>query len=547
MLQSAKLIGGAGTGKTTELLKIMEGIVGRGVSPEQIGFASFTRAARSEMVSRAAEAFNCQPSHLEKGGFFRTVHSTCYKQLDIKNADLLKGDNEATKWVADRLRVRVEWRKVEDSGYARVLGDAETAAALSMWDYARNRMIPLREAHSARSLAGLDVPPLGTICYWIKRYEEAKRVDGRVDYIDTLARFSGVRFTLDGIESVAPEGVEPEGVQAWIFDEAQDSSKLVHNVCLRLASAPSVKWAFLAADPFQSIFGFGGADYRNFLDWKADKERIMPQSFRCPAAVMALGERCLKRMRSGYFDRGIAPASHDGGVFREPSIEHALSRIDGSRRTLILARCNYSLVKFEAILTQRRIPHARITKSDETKATMAFNAYWKLQHGRGVSHDEWQAAVELTPQVSLGEVWLKRGSKAAWKRGDYERDVEFMAADEVVEVGGASPLLASAISSGEWPKLLDGGTKWYSVARRHGPEVATKPNVLLSTIHGAKGMEAEDVVLATESAGRIDRERQLDSAVHDEECRIEYVGVTRAKERLIVCESDEPYAMELPL
>jgi ATP-dependent exoDNAse (exonuclease V) beta subunit len=53
--------------------------------------------------------------------------------------------------------------------------------------------------------------------------------------------------------------------------------------------------------------------------------------------------------------------------------------------------------------------------------------------------------------------------------------------------------------------------------------------------------------LATESAGRIDRERQLDSAVHDEECRIEYVGVTRAKERLIVCESDEPYAMELPL
>jgi superfamily I DNA/RNA helicase len=308
-----------------------------------------------------------------------------------------------------------------------------------------------------------------------------------------------------------------------------------------------VKWAFLAADPFQSIFGFGGADYRNFLDWKADKERIMPQSFRCPAAVMALGERCLKRMRSGYFDRGIAPASHDGGVFREPSIEHALSRIDGSRRTLILARCNYSLVKFEAILTQRRIPHARITKSDETKATMAFNAYWKLQHGRGVSHDEWQAAVELTPQVSLGEVWLKRGSKAAWKRGDYERDVEFMAADEVVEVGGASPLLASAISSGEWPKLLDGGTKWYSVARRHGPEVATKPNVLLSTIHGAKGMEAEDVVLATESAGRIDRERQLDSAVQDEECRIEYVGVTRAKERLIVCESDEPYAMELPL
>ena len=59
-------------------------------------------------------------------------------------------------------------------------------------------------------------------------------------------------------------------------------------------------------------------------------------------------------------------------------------------------------------------------------------------------------------------------------------------------------------------------------------------------------MEAQDVVLATETASRVETERELDHRTHDEECRIEYVGVTRAKERLIVCESDEPYAMTLP-
>jgi ATP-dependent exoDNAse (exonuclease V) beta subunit len=59
-------------------------------------------------------------------------------------------------------------------------------------------------------------------------------------------------------------------------------------------------------------------------------------------------------------------------------------------------------------------------------------------------------------------------------------------------------------------------------------------------------MEAQDVVLATETSWRIENAREIDPRAHDEECRIEYVGVTRAKERLIVCESDEAHAMNLP-
>ena len=546
-MQSARLVGGAGTGKTTELLKIMGDVVERIGEPSQIGFASFTKAARAEMVSRASERFDCHPSVLEKHGWFRTVHSTCYRQLEIKNGDLLKADNESTKWIADRLRVRVEWKKVDDSGFTSVVGDDEAAISLSLWDVSRNRVEPLADVHARRSVAGLDVPSLETVKFWVKAYEDAKKIDGRVDYVDTLAMFSGVRFTIDGPEMVEPAGIQPVGVKAWIFDEAQDSSKLVDMVCRRLAAGPDVKWVFLAADPFQSVFGFGGADYRNFLSWEVDKERTMPQSYRCPRAVMELGERCLKRMRTGYFDRGIAPASHDGCVIREPSIEHALAQVDGSRATLVLARCNFSLAKFEDILTARKIPHARITKSDDTKALTAFNAYWKLQHGKGIGHDEWQAAIELTPARSMGDQFLLHGAKKAWRDGRFKDHVDYMGADELVTVGGCTPLLAQHVADGKWADLLDGGAKWYHAAKKHGPGVATTPNVRLSTIHGAKGMEAQDVVLATETATRVEKERQLDPATFDEECRIEYVGVTRAKERLIVCESDEPNAMELPL
>ena len=546
-MQVARLIGGAGTGKTTELLGIMKSVLEQiGDTPSAIGFASFTTAAREEMVNRAAAAFDCHPSMLDKHGWFRTVHSTCFKMLDLKTEQMLTRDDKASKWIADRLRVSVSWKKVGDSGYAACVGDDEAAASLTLWDIARSRIVPLASVHAEKSHAGLDVPPIATVRHFIRRYEDAKRIDGKSDFVDILGRYAGLRFPVEGPEEMEPEGDLPEGVQAWIFDEAQDASALVDRVCRRLAYGPGVKWTYLAADPFQSVFGFGGADYNNFLSWNVDKERTMPQSWRCPKPVMELGERCLRRMHKGYFDRKIAPASHDGCVIREASVERALSQVDGSRSTLVLARCNYSLAKFSQVLESRRIPHAGINDKDDTKGLVAYNAYWKLQHGLGIGGHEWKSAIELTPVKATGDaIFLRRGEKSAWGKGARD-DVDFIAADEIAELGGVTPALMELIQSGGWASLLDGGKKWYDSAKRHGAATATKPNVRLSTIHGAKGMEAQDVILATETAARVELERELDPRCHDEECRLEYVGVTRAKERLIVCESDEPYAMELP-
>lgn len=546
MLKTARLIGGAGTGKTTELLQIMKSIIEPlGGDPTAIGFGSFTRAAREEMVARASAAFDVHPSMLSKHGWFKTVHATCHKMLDIRQDQLLSGDDKSVKWIAEQLRVTVQRKMVDDSGYASYVGDEDAAAAMTLWDIARNRVVPIDDVHREKSNAGLDVPSISAIKHFIKKYEDAKRLHDRCDFVDIVGWYAGVRFELDGPQFVEPRGDLPKGVKAWILDEYQDSSKLVDMVCRRLASGPEVRWVYLAADPFQSVFGFGGADYTNFMSWDVDKERTMPQSWRCPRPIMELGERCLKRMKKGYFDRGIAPAGHDGRIIREPSIERALQNIDPTRTTLILARCNYSLAKYAQILEQRKIPHARINQDDDTIALTAYNALWRLQHGKGVSGEAWKAAISMTPAKGAGdEVFLVRGHKAAWKDG--RRDgIEFIHPDDL-ERAGCTPDMITRIKEGRWSGLLNGATKWYAAAKKHGPEQATKPNVRLSTIHGAKGMEAQDVVLATETASRVETERELDHRTHDEECRIEYVGVTRAKERLIVCESDEPYAMTLP-
>jgi superfamily I DNA/RNA helicase len=545
-MKTARLIGGAGTGKTTELLEIMKSIIGPlGGDPESIGFGSFTTAAREEMVKRAAEAFDVHPTVLSKSGWFRTVHSTCHRMLEIKRDQLLSGDDNSTKWIAEQLRVTVHRRMVEDSGYATYYGDDDAAAALNLWDISRNRVMSLADVHREKSNAGIDVPSLAAIRHFVNRYEDAKRLHDKTDFVDILGRYAGIRFTLDGPYVVEPEGPLPPGVKAWILDEYQDSSKLVDAVCRRLVNGPEVQWAYLAADPFQSIFGFGGADYTNFMSWEVDKERTMPQSYRCPKPIMELGERCLKRMRTGYFDRKIAPASHDGCIVREPSVERALHNVDPSRTTLILARCKYSLAKFSTILEQRKIPHAKINENDDTKLLTACNALWKLQHGKGISGEEWKTTIDLIPQKGFGgEVHLIRGHKAAWTGGRRE-NVEFIHPSDL-EQAGCTGSLIERIGQGRWSILIDRATKWFEAAKRHGADQATRPNVRLSTIHGAKGMEAQDVILTTETAAKVENERELDPRVHDEECRIEYVGVTRAKERLVICESDEPHSMMLP-
>jgi superfamily I DNA/RNA helicase len=71
-------------------------------------------------------------------------------------------------------------------------------------------------------------------------------------------------------------------------------------------------------------------------------------------------------------------------------------------------------------------------------------------------------------------------------------------------------------------------------ARRRGEKLRATPRVRLSTIHSAKGAEADHVVLMTEMARRTHKEMENNP---DDERRVWYVGVTRAREKLTIVNS----------
>jgi DNA helicase-2/ATP-dependent DNA helicase PcrA len=532
-VQIARLIGAAGSGKTTELLRIMEGALPKlGNDPLRLGFASFTRAARAEAVGRAAAAWNVAPSMLDGEGWFRTVHSTAKRCLGIGPGQLLGDRTADIEWISNALGVKVSTSIDEETGRQKFVGGNE-GAALNVWDHARNTLLPLDEVvRRARTLDD-NVPDFAAVVRIAERYESAKRIEDRIDFSDLLLRFTGLRVsTTEGVYRVEPEGELPP-VSAWLFDEQQDASPLLDAACKRLVSAESVKWCYVVGDPFQAIFGFAGSSAECFLGWPAEKEKTMPKSYRCPKPILDLGERCLRRMYRGYFDRGVAPADHEGRIFdTETEVPIAAARPD--EEWLFIARTNYEASRLYASLNAAGKPARWVKQTDGvTVRGQGLAALHSLEKGKPVSGAEWGRAVELLPTVNNAkEPMLARGVKTGWaKKHADEWDVIFP--NELEKVGATAPLVEQ-IRSGKWCGLVDHGEEWRRHAERWGTELASNPRIRVGTIHSVKGMEADNVALLTTISRRVEQGRDDCQAQHDEECRIAYVGVTRARRNLYV-------------
>lgn len=546
-MKIARLIGAAGCGKTSELLSIMEGAKkALGGNPFAIGFASFTRAARAEAVARASAAWDVPSEVLSKDGWFRTVHSVAYKMLGVQKGQLIDETKASQRWVADALKVDVRVILDDDSGYSIYAGDSSAAAALNCWEISRARVEPLMETIKRMAATGQSPPTYAECKQFINRYENAKRLEERYDFSDLLAKYAGLKFEVDGFYEIEPAGALPPGVKAWIFDEAQDSSALVDRVCKRLAYGPEVLWTYLAGDDLQAIFGFGGSDATHFMSWPADKQRVMPKSWRCPKPILELGERCLRQMRKGYWDRGVAPADHDGEIVRGGGPTAIAPRLDPNEKTLIIARCNYTLDGWADEMKKKGIPFARLKSKENTSLMRGIKALWDLEHGNPVTGDDYACAIAEVPTRDGSGPLMMRGAKTAWEKDDTKRRWDLIFPSDI-ESTGMTTLLGDRIRSGKWAELVSGGERWRTAALKWGADLAMRPNIRIGTIHASKGMEADTVILSTTTSRRVHESQQLDPSQYDEERRVEYVAVTRARRKLIVSTEPSDYRMGLKL
>lgn len=259
----------------------------------------------------------------------------------------------------------------------------------------------------------------------------------------------------------------------------------------------------------------------------------MPKSYRCPAPILELGERCLRRMKRGYFDRKVAPADHAGSVNEVNEAEIPISVANPGDDWLFIARTNYEAKRLHAALHAAGKP-ARWVKSPDgpTARSEGLRALFALERDEPVTGTQWAKAIELIPVSDKDKrPMLSRGVKTRWSK-EHVDEWDTIFASDLRSVGAEQPLV-DAIRSGAWCSLVDRGEQWRKQAVRWGADLASTPKIRVGTVHSVKGAEADNVVFLTTISRRVEQ-GMTNQDQADEEHRIAYVAVTRARRNLYI-------------
>ena len=115
------------------------------------------------------------------------------------------------------------------------------------------------------------------------------------------------------------------------------------------------------------------------------------------------------------------------------------------------------------------------------------------------------------------------------------QDDELVSLSTLRQIGG---LLAdeTMIWSKAMDRLPETDRAYITALLRRGEKFNGTPRITLSTIHGAKGGEADNVVLFTDLSYAATREMTHNP---DDMHRVFYVGVTRTKDKLFIVEPED--------
>jgi len=495
------ILGPPGTGKTTKLLEILERSL-KSFRSETISFISFTRKAANEAAFRACEALNKERDEFP---LFRTMHSIAYEYLSINRSNIVIPSDYFT--IAKKAGTFINFSKGDK--FNNPEGLAAGNKILSIISYAKNNEVELKEAWEI--LGGIN---------WIevenfnKIYTTYKKEKNKLDFDDIIHKY-------------ASEGIVPN-INVLFIDEAQDLSKAQWKMAERLSKKTHVN--YVAGDDDQSIYQWAGACTESFINLEG-KPTTLSYSYRIPKSVHSLAISITKKIKNRR-DKHYKPcADRDGmviflqDIFQIPFCD--------KESWLLLGRNNSQLVYYEKLCEEYGLPFVSVNPDEALNKIITAVTTWK--------------------ELRAGGHVLAKRAKICY---------EYMRPVERVALGGKKKLQSlndsmnlcmndlrnqygCVCSDYDWDyaldKLDDKGRAYLKAIESH-PDFY-EPKITISTIHGAKGGEADNVVLATDM-GQLTY-RSYTEEDQDAEHRVWYVGVTRTKNKLYIIQPQTDYYYEL--
>ena len=524
------VLAGAGTGKTRAITyRIAHGVAVGAYQPTQVLAVTFTARAAGEMRSRLADLGIV-------GTQARTFHSAALRQLTYfwpiaiggRRPEIEKFKGRLVGTAARRLGLAADRALIRD-----LAAEVEWAKVTTTLpeDYAQRAAALRREPPGGLEIA--------TVAQVLAAYEEAKNERGVIDFEDVLLLMIGILLDREDIA----EQVRGQ-YKHFVVDEYQDVSPLQQRLLdLWLGRRRQL---CVVGDVSQTIYSFTGAtpDFLTGFASRYSGARTirLSRDYRSTPQIVSLANRVLSRSRRGggaltlpagavelVAQRPGGPAvrfeTYDDDVAEAAGVVGHVERLRARGVLLsgiaVLYRTNSQSEVIERALADAGIGYLvrggeRFFERDEVKRAVVM-----LRAAARTERADLTGDVGLDARMVLGrEGWSERPPAprgAVRERWDSLNAIVELA-DELGARRGAD-LDALVAELGE------------RAAAQNAPTVE---GVTLSSLHAAKGLEWDAVLLVGASEGLLPISLAEGHAAIEEERRLLYVGVTRAREHLVI-------------
>jgi superfamily I DNA/RNA helicase len=530
-----RVFGPPGTGKTTHLSRQICHAAKR-FGPNSVLVTSFSKAAAAELTGREL------PISSDRVG---TLHSHCWRALGRPRI----AEVNVTQWNRENPHLRITAAKKE-----REL-DGEGCDE-NLTDDARNGDDWLGHLNRFRGmLVAVDGWPTG-LREFAAKWTTYKKAHGLMDFCDL-------------IDTARREiRIAPGSPDVIFADEAQDLNPM--QLALVRTWGEHAEYFVIAADDDQTIYSWCGATPEAVLDPQIPEDHVivLKQSYRVPRAVHALASGFIRQVTRRQ-EKIYEPRPADGrcthlsrGGYKSPEhwiLKTVMKHLEKGQTVMLLTSCAYMLQPVIAVLRAWGIPfHNPYRKS---------NGYWNpLRHGRGGSSADRVLSLMNPQRWTCGEVKLfaeclrpkgnlRPGAKAVLESIDDSTMLSIEWLNEVFEPDAFESLLAARGDVSQltqwWSSRL--AAEFHSAAQfplavaRAGGLVALdeSPAVIVGTIHSVKGGEADVVFLFPDLSPAGDVLYQKYGPPRDSVIRLFYVGMTRTRHTLYICQRESSMAVTI--
>lgn len=509
------VLAGAGTGKTRAITyRIAYGAAVGAFDPSNVLAVTFTQRAAFEMRHRLAQLGVPKAQA-------RTFHSAALRQLRHfwptvvggPLPDVIPHKASLVAASAARLGITIDRTNVRD-----IAAEVEWAK-VSMVDAAHYAS---RVARLRRDVpAGLDA---GDMARLLDVYEDAKNERGVIDFEDILIYLCGMLQERADVASIVRKQY-----RSFVVDEFQDVNLLQarlldlwlggrHDVCV-------------VGDVAQTIYSFTGAspDYLTGFGRKHPGARIveLTRDYRSTPQIVTLANDVLARSSQREGTVRLSSQRDGGAQVTYRTYDDNRAEAEGVAASIadlidagmaphsiaVLMRTNGQSQAFEEALGARGIPVAVAGGKPFFARDDVRTAISRLRAAAAAGTDEGSAG-EIVRDVLSGVGWAPEAPSG---QAGSERWSNMNAI-----VGWADDSQAQTLSA--FVAELD-----ERVAYQVEPD---KAGVELATIHAAKGLEWDAVFLVGIAEGLLPISYAKTAAAREEERRLLYVAITRARDLL---------------